>query len=68
MSLAIELAGDSHYTDQAKTYDATRTSMLEAEGIRVLRFTNADVMENFEAVCAAILQAPKGTGATQEAP
>jgi len=66
--LAIELAGDSHYTDQAKTYDAERTSMLETEGIRVLRFTNADVTQNFEAVCAAILQALKDMGSTQKAP
>jgi very-short-patch-repair endonuclease len=26
-------------------------------GVRILRFTNADVMERFEAVCAEIRQA-----------
>jgi very-short-patch-repair endonuclease len=62
--LAIELDGDSHYTDQAKAYDAKRTSMLETKGIRVLRFTNPDVMQNFEAVCAVVRQALIDTGAT----
>jgi very-short-patch-repair endonuclease len=65
--LAVELDGDSHYTDQAKAYDAKRTSRLHTKGIRVLRFTNADVMENFEAVCAAVLQALKETRGAQKA-
>lgn len=55
--LVIELDGDSHYVANAQTYDASRTSTLELQGIRVIRFTNADVMQNFEPVCAAILAA-----------
>jgi very-short-patch-repair endonuclease len=27
------------------------------EGIRVLRFTNTEVMQNFEEVCAALIRA-----------
>ncbi len=52
--LVIELDGDSHYTDKGERYDALRTALLEREGIRVLRFTNAEVMEQFEAVCQRI--------------
>jgi very-short-patch-repair endonuclease len=63
--LVIEVDGDSHYTNKAQTYDAARTSVLESEGIRVLRFTNPDVMQNFEAVCAAILQALRETAAAK---
>ena len=36
--------------------DGERTAELEAEGIRVMRVTNTDVMQNFEGVCATILQ------------
>jgi|SRR5687767_1941313 len=52
--LVIELDGDSHYTDRAQRYDQLRTAALEMRGVRVMRFTNADVLESFEAVCAAI--------------
>ncbi|HYI87097.1 MAG TPA: endonuclease domain-containing protein [Burkholderiales bacterium] len=52
--LVIELDGDSHYTDRAQRYDQARTAALETRGVRVMRFTNTDVLENFEAVCAAI--------------
>ena len=53
--LVIELDGDSHYVDGAASYDSTRTAALNARGIRVVRFINSDVMENFEGVCNAIL-------------
>jgi very-short-patch-repair endonuclease len=59
--LAIELDGDSHYTDRAQRYDQLRTAALETRGVRVIRFTNTDVLENFEAVCAAIAEALKET-------
>ena len=52
--LVIELDGDSHYTDDAQRYDDSRTALLQAEGVRVIRFTNKDVHETFEAVCAQI--------------
>jgi very-short-patch-repair endonuclease len=62
--LVIELDGDSHYTDTAQRYDQARTAALETRGIRVIRFTNTDVLENFEAVCAAIAEALKETPRT----
>jgi very-short-patch-repair endonuclease len=55
--LAIEVDGDSHFNEGAERYDAVRTDWLRAKGIRVLRFTNADVMQEFEAVCARVLEA-----------
>src|SRR5688500_6545890 len=48
--LVIELDGDSHFNDRAKRYDDLRTTELGTHGIRVLRVTNVDVMENFEGV------------------
>jgi len=54
--LVIELDGDSHYSDRAQQYDERRTENLEEEGVRVVRFTNTDVLQNFEGVCAEILR------------
>jgi very-short-patch-repair endonuclease len=55
--LVIELDGDSHYTDGAQRYDDVRTAELALRGVRVMRFTNTEVMQDFEAVCAAVLRA-----------
>ena len=33
------------------TYDAERTRILEGYGLKVIRFTNDEVLHNFEAVC-----------------
>jgi len=57
--LVIELDGDSHYADAAQRYDEARTAALEFQGIRVIRFSNLEVLQNFEAVCEAILAALK---------
>ncbi|MDQ2891605.1 MAG: DUF559 domain-containing protein [Pseudomonadota bacterium] len=46
--LAIELDGDSHAS--TIEYDATRTRFIESRGIRVIRFSNAEVMGNLEGV------------------
>ena len=55
--LVIELDGDSHYADGAQRYDEQRTAALKAMGVRVLRITTTDVLQNFEGVCAGILGA-----------
>jgi len=52
--LVIELDGDTHFTSSAENYDHRRTAALEARGIRVMRFTNLEVMQQFEAVCQRI--------------
>jgi very-short-patch-repair endonuclease len=52
--LVIELDGDTHFTEQGEAYDRARTEVLGFQSIRVLRFTNAEVMHQFEAVCAQI--------------
>jgi very-short-patch-repair endonuclease len=53
--LIVEIDGDSHYTERGEGYDHERTAALSLEGIRVVRFANTDVMQNFEAVCMRIL-------------
>ena len=52
--LVIELDGDSHFVDAAQTYDERRTASLATHGITVIRFTNLEVMQEFEGVCQRI--------------
>jgi very-short-patch-repair endonuclease len=44
--LIIEVDGDSHFTSEAQAYDAERTAFFDSLGIRVVRFTNDDVLGN----------------------
>jgi very-short-patch-repair endonuclease len=48
--LEVEVDGGQH----SEEADAGRTSIIEAEGYRVLRFWNSDALGNFEG-CARIL-------------
>lgn len=52
--LAIEIDGAQHYLPQGKQHDLYRTNYLNEQGIKVLRFTNRDVMENLQGVCTMI--------------
>jgi very-short-patch-repair endonuclease len=50
LKLVIEIDGDTHFTDEGKAYDKERTARLESYGLKVIRFTNSQVLRNFEAV------------------
>jgi len=54
LKLVIEIDGDSHFTIEGKNYDTERTQILEGYGLEVIRFTNKDVLNNFESVCQQI--------------
>jgi very-short-patch-repair endonuclease len=54
LKLVIEVDGNSHYTEAGMAHDALRTQVLEGYGLRVLRFTNDEILRNFEAVCEVI--------------
>jgi very-short-patch-repair endonuclease len=51
------LDGDSHFTDAGEKYDEIRSQALANWRISVIRFTNSDVLQQFEAVCAKIDEA-----------
>src|SRR5918999_1109098 len=55
--LVIEIDGDSHFDVRGEHYDRRRSADLAALGIRVLRFSNLEVMQQFEAVCGRIDEA-----------
>ncbi len=52
--LVVEIDGPSH--DVRVAYDEARTKLIEAQGYRVLRFTNEDVLQNLEGVLMMIGQ------------
>lgn len=52
--LCVEVDGDTHFNPRAQRYDLIRTTYLEMEEIKVLRFTNTEVKESFESVCETI--------------
>ncbi|WP_082387688.1 endonuclease domain-containing protein [Leptolinea tardivitalis] len=73
--LVVEVDGDSHAGQEE--YDANRTEWLEEQGLRVIRFTNDDVLKNLDGVMEEILRVcqercphpgllPKGEGGMQQ--
>jgi very-short-patch-repair endonuclease len=54
IKLVIEVDGESHFSDDVIIYDQARTEKLEGYGLQVVRFTNQEIFQNFEAVCERI--------------
>lgn len=52
--LIIEIDGSQHRTEQGRGKDEFRTGILEGYGIKVIRFTNRQIDNNFELVCRCI--------------
>ncbi len=50
IKLAVELDGETHVSDEQKSYDEARTKYFESNGIRTLRFWNNEVLTNIEGV------------------
>ncbi|HUX57759.1 MAG TPA: endonuclease domain-containing protein [Bacteroidales bacterium] len=54
--LAIEVDGEIHLKEEVQEYDDSRSHDIEKLGIKILRFTNKEVIENIEMVKQRILQ------------
>lgn len=52
--LVIEIDGSQHYDPEDKAYDQQRTAYLNSLGLRVERFSNYDIDNHFNEVCAMI--------------
>ena len=52
--LVIELDGSQHCEEETLQYDQNRTQYLESLGLKVLRFSNLDILRQFSAVCEYI--------------
>ena len=55
--LVVEIDGATHSTDEEIAHDNHRTAFLEAEGHRVVRFSDAQVFETVEAIIDEIARA-----------
>ncbi len=58
--LIVEVDGEQHGFDTNRRADERRTAWLEAQGFRVVRFWNNEVLKETGAVCNAILDALGG--------
>ena len=57
--LVVELDGSQHYSPEEMEYDRKRTAYLESQGLKVMRFSNLDVMRQFRRICEAVDMAVK---------
>ena len=54
LKLIIEIDGASHFTKEGLYYDHIRTAVLESYNLKILRFTNNEIVQNFKSVCSII--------------
>ena len=52
--LAVELDGSLHYEPAVQAYDEKRTAYLSSIGVKVVRFSNLDILQNLQGVCQLI--------------
>ena len=53
--LVVELDGSQHYEESGKAADRERDACFRTRGMQVLRYSNAEVNQNFRGVCEDIL-------------
>ncbi len=52
--LVIEIDGSQHFSAEGREKDEFRTEILEGYDLKVIRFTNLQIKDNFEGVCLYI--------------
>jgi very-short-patch-repair endonuclease len=52
--LVVEVDGGQHFNDEVAEYDKIRNEYMAGLGLRVLRFTNIDVLTNIDGVIHVI--------------
>lgn len=52
--LVIELDGSQHYQENDMEYDRQRTEILNAWELKVIRYSNFEIDNNFDSVCEDI--------------
>lgn len=48
LKLCVEIDWDNHFQDNQLKYDKLRTEFLDSSWIKVVRFTNIDIIENID--------------------
>ena len=54
LRLIIEVDGSIHNKEDVKKYDEEREKIIKSEGLKLIRFTNEEVMQQMEAVIIKI--------------
>ena len=54
--LVIEVDGSQHSSDEMTEYDKIRDEHISSLGLRVLRFTNTEVLTNSEGIVERIIE------------
>ena len=54
VKLVIEVDGSQHFSDETTEYDKIRSEYLSSLGLKVLRFTNTEVLTHIESVIESI--------------
>ena len=54
LKLAVEVNGDSHFSEESERGDRERQNFIESFGISFLRVTNNDIYENLDGVLERI--------------
>jgi len=58
--IVIEIDGGQHFEDEIRMYDKKRSKFLQKNlGLKVLRYSNLDVLKNLDAVIENIYQLTK---------
>ena len=52
--LAVEVDGEYHAEPNQKEYDEERTMRIEASGVKIIRFTNHEVLTNLAVILEKI--------------
>ncbi|RCX18262.1 very-short-patch-repair endonuclease [Anaerobacterium chartisolvens] len=53
---AVEVDGSIHEQDERKEYDSIREEVIKAHGIRIIRFTNEEIIEDINNVLKRLLE------------
>jgi very-short-patch-repair endonuclease len=56
LRLVIEVDGEVHFSEAAQARDAERSIELEKYGLQIIRFTNDEVINNFNHVCQQLTE------------
>jgi adenine-specific DNA-methyltransferase len=56
LQLAVEADGGQHYEHEGAARDAERETVLSAQGMQIIRFSNTDILQNREGVYEVILR------------
>ncbi len=67
-NIAIELDGSQHYEPEAKEADRLRDLDLGSMGIKVIRYQNIEIKQNFEGVVADIMKHLSSSSTTAGGP